>query len=93
MAIQLTPEQEQRVKAAVNSGACPSAEEALDAAVAAMESIASAGFEGTVEELDALLTEGLDSGDAVEANDAFWRRLTEKTDQMVDEHRARNPRK
>ena len=37
MALQLTPEQEQRIQAVVNAGAYPSAREALDAAVAAVE--------------------------------------------------------
>jgi Arc/MetJ-type ribon-helix-helix transcriptional regulator len=46
MAIQLTPEQEQRIQAVVQAGVYRSAEEALDAAVAAVESVASAGFEG-----------------------------------------------
>jgi Arc/MetJ-type ribon-helix-helix transcriptional regulator len=46
MAIQLTPEQEQRIQAVVQAGAYRSAEEALDAAVAAVECVASAGFEG-----------------------------------------------
>jgi Arc/MetJ-type ribon-helix-helix transcriptional regulator len=37
MSIQLTPEQEQRIRTVVNAGAYHSAEEALDAAVAAVE--------------------------------------------------------
>jgi hypothetical protein len=52
MAIQLTPEQEQRIAAIVSSGAYPSAEEALDAAVAAVEIAATPGFEGPPEELE-----------------------------------------
>ena len=46
MAIQLTPEQEQRIQAIVNAGAYSSAQEALDAALAAMESAAAPGFDG-----------------------------------------------
>jgi Arc/MetJ-type ribon-helix-helix transcriptional regulator len=42
VAIQLTPEQEQRIQAIVKAGAYPSAEEALDAAVAAVEIAAGA---------------------------------------------------
>lgn len=91
MAIQLTPEQEQRINAVVNTGAYPSAEEALDAAVAAVESVAAPEFEGTRKELDALLAEGLNFGEPVEADEAFWERLTEKTDRMVNEHQVRNP--
>jgi Arc/MetJ-type ribon-helix-helix transcriptional regulator len=37
MSIQLTPEQEQRIRTVVNAGAYRSAEEALEAAVAAVE--------------------------------------------------------
>jgi Arc/MetJ-type ribon-helix-helix transcriptional regulator len=92
MAIQLTPEQEQRIQAVVNAGAYPSTEEALDAAVAAVEIAAAPGFEGTREELEALLAEGLNSGEPVEADEAFWNRLTAETDQMVAEHLARNAR-
>src|SRR5690242_13881549 len=47
MAIQLTPEQEERIQAVVKAGAYPSAEEALDAAVAAVEMAAAPGFDGT----------------------------------------------
>jgi len=47
MALQLTPEQEQRIQAVVNAGAYPSAEDALDAAVAAVEATAATGFDGT----------------------------------------------
>ena len=46
MAIQLTPEQEQRIQAVVNAGAYLSTEEALDAAMAAVEVAATPGFEG-----------------------------------------------
>ena len=92
MAIHLTPEQEQRIQAVVKAGAYPSAEEALDAAVAAVESVAAPGFEGTPEELEALLTEGLNSGEPVEADESFWNRLRAKTDRMVTEHQGRKPR-
>ena len=93
MAIQLTREQERRVQAVVNAGAYSSAEEALDAAVAALEIAAAPDFEGTKEELEQLLLEGLDSGDPVEGDEAFWNRLRAETDQMVTEHQALKPRK
>ncbi len=86
MAIQLTPEQEQRIQAVVNAGAYPSTEEALDAAVAAVELAATHGFEGTHEELEALLMEGVNSGEPVEADQTFWKGLTIETDRMVAEH-------
>lgn len=92
MALQLTPEQEQRIHAVVNAGAYPSAEEALDAAVAAVETTAAPTFEGTQEELEALLMEGLNSGEPVVADEAFWNGLRAKTDQMVAEHQTRKPR-
>jgi len=89
MAIQLTPEQEQRIQAVVNAGAYPSAEEALNAAVAAVETATTPGFEGTQEELETLLLEGLNSGEPIETSDAFWNRLRSETDRMAAEHRAR----
>ena len=91
MAIQLTPEQEQRIQAVVNAGAYPSAEEALDAAVAAVEIAAASGFEGPREELEELLLEGIHSGEAVEADEAYWNRLRAETDAMAKDHLARKP--
>jgi Arc/MetJ-type ribon-helix-helix transcriptional regulator len=61
--MELTPEQEQRLRAVVKAGAYQSAEEALDAAVAAVEVAAAPDFEGSQEELEALLLDGLNSGD------------------------------
>jgi Arc/MetJ-type ribon-helix-helix transcriptional regulator len=92
MAIQLTHEQEQRIQAVVKTGAYPSAEEALDAAVAAVESVAAPGFEGTPQELEELLAEGLNSGEPVEADEAFWNRVRAKTGRMVSGHRRPKPR-
>jgi Arc/MetJ-type ribon-helix-helix transcriptional regulator len=92
MPIQLTTEQKQRIQAVVEAGAYPSAEEALDAAVAAVEIVAAPGFEGTHEELGVLFAEGLNSGEPVEANVAFSDRLKAETDQMAMDHGARNPR-
>jgi Arc/MetJ-type ribon-helix-helix transcriptional regulator len=88
MAIQLTPEQEQRIQAIVNAGAYPSAEEALDAAV---EIAAAPGFKGPQGELEELLLEGLNSGEAVEADEAYWNRLRVETDAMAKDHLARKP--
>ncbi len=55
MAIQLTPELEQRIQAVVNAGTYASAQEALEAAVTAMEVASSSTFEGSREELESLL--------------------------------------
>ena len=82
MSIQLTPEQEQRIRTVVNAGAYRSAEEALEAAVAAVEIAAAPDFEGTQEELEELLLEGINSGEPVEADRAFWNLLRAETDEM-----------
>lgn len=89
MSIQLTYEQEQRIRTVVNAGAYRSTEEALDAAVAAVETLAAPNFEGTQEELEELLLEGLNSGSPVEADENFWNRLRAQTDTIAAEHRAR----
>ncbi len=89
MSIQLTPEQEQRIRTVVSAGAYRSAEEALDAAVAAVENAAAPDFEGTQDELEELLLEGLNSGEPVEADETFWNRLRAETDGMVTECQAR----
>jgi Arc/MetJ-type ribon-helix-helix transcriptional regulator len=91
MSIQLTPEQEQRIRTVVNAGAYRSTEEALDAAVAAVEAAASPDFEGTEEELGELLLEGLNSGDPVEADENFWNRLRAQTEALAAEHQAQKP--
>jgi putative addiction module CopG family antidote len=91
MSIHLTPEQEQRIQTIVKAGAYRSAEEALDAAVAAVENAAAPDFEGTQEELEELLREGLESGEAVAADRAFRNRLRADTDRIAREHKARKP--
>jgi Arc/MetJ-type ribon-helix-helix transcriptional regulator len=70
MAIQLTPEQEQRIQAVVSAGAYASTEEALNAALAVVETAAAHDFERTQEELAGLLMEGLASKELSE--DEFW---------------------
>jgi Arc/MetJ-type ribon-helix-helix transcriptional regulator len=70
MPIQLTPEQEQRLQAVVNAGAYASAEEALDAALTVVEKTTAHNFEGTQQELEDLLTEGLASEELSE--EEFW---------------------
>ncbi len=88
MAIQLTDEQEQRLQAAVTAGAYPTAEAALDAALSAVENATVHGFEGTREQLAELLAEGLNSGEAVEANDEFWQRIAARTDARLTGYRT-----
>lgn len=85
MAIQLTPEQEQRIQAVVNAGAYPSAQEALDAAVTAVEIAAAAGFEGSQEELESLLMTGMASRELSEED--FWDSLDRETNTLLAAHK------
>jgi len=88
MPTQLTPEQEQRIQAIVNAGAYRSAEEALDAAVAALESAVAPDFEGTEEELEGLIKEGLASKELSE--EEFWEHVDRETNALVAAHEARS---
>ena len=91
MSIHLTQEQEQRLQAVVTAGAYPSTEAALNAALSVVERTAGHGFEGSEDELNALLLEGLDAGEPTDAVDV-WQRVTAQTDQMLAEHETRLPR-
>jgi Arc/MetJ-type ribon-helix-helix transcriptional regulator len=86
MSIHLTPEQERRIQAVVRRGAYKTADEALEAALAAVEQRALPGFSGTPEELEALLAEGLASATLTE--DEFWDSLNKQTDALLAEHKA-----
>jgi Arc/MetJ-type ribon-helix-helix transcriptional regulator len=92
MSIQLTPEQERRIRIVVGSGAYRSTEEALDAAVAAVETPAAPDFEGTKQELEELLLEGLHSGEPVDVDENFWNRLRAETDGIAAEYQKRKTR-
>lgn len=81
MALQLTSEQEQRIQAIVNTGAYSSAEEALNAALVAVETAATADFQGTPEELEGLLMEGLSSQELSE--EEFWNSVDYQTNTMM----------
>jgi putative addiction module CopG family antidote len=89
MSIQLTPDQERRVQSFVDSGLYTSAQDVVDAALAAVERLATHGFEGTQEELEDFLLEGLNSGEPIAADESFWNRLRAETDGMVAEHQVR----
>jgi Arc/MetJ-type ribon-helix-helix transcriptional regulator len=89
MPIQLTPEQEQRIQAIVKAGAYPSAREALDAAVAAVEIVAAHDFGGSREELEGLLLEGLESNELPEKE--FWDSVDRKTDGMLAAYKSGPP--
>ena len=92
MATRLTPEQERRIQTIVEAGAYHSAEEALDAAVAAVEIVSAPGFDGSANELEELLREGLDSGEAVDADDEFWKGIRNQTDAIAEQHHTRKLR-
>jgi Arc/MetJ-type ribon-helix-helix transcriptional regulator len=89
VSLQLTPEQEQRIRTVVDAGAYHSVEEAIDAAVSAVEIAAAPGFEGTQAELEELLLEGLHSGEPTAIDENFWNDLRLKTGNMALEHDAR----
>lgn len=85
MPLQLTPEQEQRIQAIVNAGAYSSAQEALDAAVIAVETAAAPDFVSAREELEDLLMEGLASPEV--SDDQFWKAVDRETDVLLDAHK------
>ncbi|MGD0570635.1 MAG: hypothetical protein ABSA78_19710 [Candidatus Sulfotelmatobacter sp.] len=86
MTIRLTPEQERRVQAVMSRGAYESAEEVVEAALAAVEQRTVPGFAGTPDELDALLAEGLASQELTEAE--FWRSVNRETDALLVERKT-----
>ena len=85
MAMQLTPEQEQRIQAVVDAGAYTSAEEALDAALTVVETAAARGFEGSQDELEGLLMKGLASKEITE--EEFWDSVDRETNAMLAAHK------
>ena len=82
MAFQLTPEQEARIRAAIDRGGYASPEQVLDAALDILESHSAPEFDGTEEELAALLNEGLASEQLTE--DEFWSAV----DRRIEDYRA-----
>jgi len=84
MTIHLTPEQERRVRDVIARGAYVSVEEVVEAALAAVEQRTAPGFDGTPEELEALLAEGLASRELAE--DEFWDSVRVRTDALLAEH-------
>jgi Arc/MetJ-type ribon-helix-helix transcriptional regulator len=81
MSIRLTPKQEERIQAIVDTGAYRSAEEALNAAVTAVEITATPRFQGTDQELERLLLDGLSSKDLTE--EEFWDSVDCETNAML----------
>ena len=87
MAIQLTPEQEHRLHTVVESGAYGSIDEAINAALKVVETGVDLGFEGSEDELNQLLAEGMSSGELTE--EEFWRSVDQETDAMLVAHQPR----
>jgi Arc/MetJ-type ribon-helix-helix transcriptional regulator len=85
MPLQLTPEQEQRIKAVVSTGAYASTEEAINAAVTAVETAAAVDFDGTLGELEGLLMEGMESPELSE--EEFWTSVDRDTNRMLHTHK------
>jgi Arc/MetJ-type ribon-helix-helix transcriptional regulator len=86
MTIHLTPEQERRIQEVGSRGAYESVEEVVEAALAAVEQRTVPGFEGTPEELESLLADGLASKELSE--DEFWGSVNRRTDAMLAEHKS-----
>jgi Arc/MetJ-type ribon-helix-helix transcriptional regulator len=86
MTIHLTPEQEQRIQAVLRRGSYESVDEVLEAALAAVEQRAAPSFDGTEEEIAALLAEGLASKELTE--NGFWEEVNQRTDAMLAEYRS-----
>ena len=86
MTINLTPQQERRLQDVLKLGAYESVEEVVEAALAAVEQRTVPGFEGTAEELDSLLAEGLASRELSE--DEFWGFVNRRTDAMLGDHKS-----
>lgn len=84
MTIHLTPEQEQRIQAVLRRGSCESVDEVLEAALAAVEQRTVPCFDGTEEEMAALLAEGLASKELTETE--FWKEVNQQTDAMLAEY-------
>jgi putative addiction module CopG family antidote len=86
MTIHLTPEQESRLQALLSRGAYQSVDEVVEAALTAVEQRSVPGFAGTPDELDALLAEGLASGELAEKE--FWSSVNRRTDALLSQHKS-----
>ena len=86
MTVHLTPEQEQRIEAIIHSGAYQTIEDVVEAALTAVEQRAVPGFEGTEEELEALLVAGVNSAEIPE--EEFWASVDQTTDAMLAEQKT-----
>lgn len=83
---QLTIEQDSRLQAVVDAGAYPSKGEALEAALFAVERAAAPNFEGSSDDLEELLLQGLDS--PVLSEDEFWASVDAQTNAMLADYKS-----
>jgi Arc/MetJ-type ribon-helix-helix transcriptional regulator len=86
MIINLTSEQERRIQELISRGAYDTVEQVVDAALAAVEQWATPNFEGTQQELEALLAEGFASKEMSE--EVFWTSVNRRTDALRAEYEA-----
>ncbi len=86
MSIQLSAEQEQRIRAVIGRGSYDSVEEFVEAALVAVEHRGVPDFEGSEDELEVLLSDGLRSGELTESE--FWDSVNKRTDALLAEHRS-----
>jgi Arc/MetJ-type ribon-helix-helix transcriptional regulator len=86
MTINLTPEQESRLQALLSRGAYQSVEEVVEAALTAVEQRTLPGFAGTPDDLDALLAEGLASGELAEKE--FWISVNQQTNALLTRYKS-----
>lgn len=85
MSIQFTLEQEQMIQRVVNAGAYSSTAEALNAALAVVKHAATSDFDGSRQELEGLLVEGLASPELSEEH--LWHEVDRKTDALLATHK------
>lgn len=86
--IHLTPEQEIRINAMVGAGLYSSAEQAISAALSAIETVP--GFDGDIETLKRLLAEGIRSSKMDE--ESFWSGVDRETNSLLNLSSKEKPR-
>ncbi len=84
--IDLTPEQEQLLQSVMRRGAYESVADVLEAALVAVEQRTLPGFAGTQEQLNALLLEGMASGELSETE--FWNAVHKETGSPLADHKT-----
>jgi Arc/MetJ-type ribon-helix-helix transcriptional regulator len=86
MIINLTAKQEQQIQAMISRGFYDSVDDVVEAALFAVEQMTIPNFEGTQQELEALLAKGLASKQLSE--DEFWASVNRRTDAIRAEYKA-----